>query len=161
MSKIKSFRDLKVYQKLKSLHLEVHTESLKFPKFEMYEFGSQLRRSSNSAPAIMAEGWASRHTNIYIEAINRPMGEVRETQHHIDVARDKKYLTAERFQELDEAYDHCGRMLERLHQALSEWRDTTRTGKVIREDSTEYGTPKRASDWQAVMEITEDVMEEF
>jgi len=160
MGKLKSFRDLKVYQKLKGLHLEVHKESLQFPKFELYELGSQVRRSSNSAPAILAEGWGSRHTNIYIEAINRSMGEVRETQHHIDVAKDKKYLTSERFQELDEAYDHCGRMLERLHQALSEWKGTTRTGKMVREDSVEYGT-HRASDWQAVVKITEDVMEEF
>lgn len=39
MGKLKSFRDLKVYQKLKALHLQVHDESMKFPKFELYEFG--------------------------------------------------------------------------------------------------------------------------
>ena len=73
MSQLASFRDLRVYQKLKALHLEVHGESLAFPKFEMYELGSQIRRSSNSAPALVAEGWGSRHTNMYIEAINRAM----------------------------------------------------------------------------------------
>jgi four helix bundle protein len=71
MSQLKSFRHLKVYQKLKALHLEVHHETLLFPKFELYELGSQVRRSSNAAPAILAEGWGSRHTNIYIEAINK------------------------------------------------------------------------------------------
>jgi len=85
MGQLKSFRDLKVYQKLKALHIEVHNETLGFPKFETYELGSQVRRSSNSAPAQIAEGWGSRHTNIYIEAINRSMGEVRETQHHNSV----------------------------------------------------------------------------
>lgn len=93
MGKLRSFRDLSVYQKLKALHLDVHGLSLTFPKFEMYELGSQVRRSSNAAPAILAEGWGSRHTNIYIEAINRAMGEVRETQHHLDVAKEKQYLT--------------------------------------------------------------------
>lgn len=73
MSQLTLFRDLRVYQKLKTLHLEVHRQSLDFPKFEMYELGSQVRRSSNSAPALVAEGWGSRHTNIYIEAINRAM----------------------------------------------------------------------------------------
>jgi hypothetical protein len=49
MDKIQSFRDLRVYQKLKALHLAVHRLSLDFPKFEMYELGSQVRKSSNSA----------------------------------------------------------------------------------------------------------------
>ncbi len=47
MEKIRSIRDLRVYQKLRALHLQVHTESLTFPKFELYELGSQVRRSSN------------------------------------------------------------------------------------------------------------------
>ena len=51
---------------------------------------------------------------MYLEAINRAMGEVRETQHHLDTAKDKEYLNQERFDELDDGYDHCGRMLERL-----------------------------------------------
>ncbi len=138
MSQLKSFRDLKVYQKLKALHLDVHNETLGFPKFEMYELGSQVRRSSNSAPALIAEGWGSRHTNIYIESINRALGEIRETQHHIDVAAEKKYFSAQRFQELDGRYEECGRMLEGLHQSLSTWKDSTRTGTVVREELAEY-----------------------
>jgi len=92
MGKLNSFRDLRVYQELKRLHIEVHEETLKFPRFELHELGSQLRRSSNSAPANLAEGWGSRHTNIYIESVNRAMGEIRETQHHLSVAHDKAYL---------------------------------------------------------------------
>lgn len=61
MSQLTSFPELRVYQKLKALHLEVHGESLAFPKFEMYELGSQVRRSSNSAPALVAEGWGRPH----------------------------------------------------------------------------------------------------
>ena len=45
MGQLKSFRDLKVYQKLKALHLEVHNETLGFPKFESYELGSHPNRS--------------------------------------------------------------------------------------------------------------------
>ena len=154
MGQFKSFQELKVYQKLKALHLEVHNETLAFPKFETYELGSQVRRSSNSAPALIAEGWGSRHTNMYIEAINRSLGEVRETQHHTDVAKDKKYLTEARFQELDTRYDECGRMLEGLHQALSEWRGTTRTGKVVREEQALYGSDLNPLDMAQAIEIT-------
>ncbi|HAL92629.1 MAG TPA: hypothetical protein DCM68_06360 [Verrucomicrobia bacterium] len=154
MGQLNSFRDLKVYQKLKGLHLDVHRESLLFPKFELYELGSQVRRSSNAAPAILAEGWGSRHTNIYIEAINRALGEVRETQHHLDVAKEKTYLTEQRFADLDAGYDECDRMLEGLHQALSEWRGTVRTGKVVREESAMYGSEQVSIGWNQSVEDT-------
>jgi four helix bundle protein len=156
MAKLKSFRELRVYQELKRLHLEVHRLSLTFPRFETYELGSQVRRSSNSAAALLAEGWGSRHTNVYIEAINRSMGEVRETQHHLDTAKEKEYLTTERFAELDAAYERCGRMLERLHEALSEWSGTTRTGEIVQEEEVVYGR-RPSLDWEAAMQATEEV----
>lgn len=160
MSKITSFRDLAVYQKLKTLHLEVHGESLKFPKFEMYELGSQVRRSSNAAPAILAEGWGSRHTNIYLEAINRSLGEVRETQHHLDVAASKQYLTPGRYQEFDQAYNHCGGMLERLYQSLEQWRGSSRSESELRETPPPYGrsTQSSESEWDQVVAQTEQIM---
>ena len=91
-NKIESFEDLEVYQKLCQLHLDINQVSLKFPKFELYELGSQLRRSSNSAPANIAEGWNNRHINIYLEGINRATGEVQETFHHLSMAFRKKCL---------------------------------------------------------------------
>jgi len=69
--------------------------SLTFPKFEMYELGSQLRRSSNSGPANIAEGFNNKHRNIYMESINRSLGEIRETQHHLMMAYRKDYLAKE------------------------------------------------------------------
>jgi len=160
VAKVRSFRDLRVYQELKRLHLEVHHESLKFPKFELYELGSQVRRSSNSAPAILAEGWGSRHTNIYIEAVCRSMGEVQETQHHLAVAREKRYLSPERFSELDGRYAHCLRMLENLHQALSQWRGSTRVAQGVQEGIARYEL-RSAGTWDDVIRITEEVMQEL
>jgi hypothetical protein len=81
------------------------------------------------------------------------MGEVRETQHHIGTAKDKQYLSSERFRELDDGYDHCGRMLEKLHQSLSEWKGSTRTGKLVREARTGYTTDSETG-WPAAVEIT-------
>ncbi|PIP12628.1 MAG: hypothetical protein COT45_01125 [bacterium (Candidatus Stahlbacteria) CG08_land_8_20_14_0_20_40_26] len=52
---ITTFRDLDVYKKLCELHLEIHKLSMDFPKFELYELGSQIRRSSNSIPANVDE----------------------------------------------------------------------------------------------------------
>lgn len=159
MGEIQSFRDLRVYQKLFALHIEVHNLSLAFPKFETYELGSQVRRSSNSAPAQIAEGWGSRHTNIYLESVSRALGEVRETQHHLAAAQAKGYLSPEQHKELDEGYDHCGRMLERLHQSLAEWRGSVRYPTRVKEETAPYlSSASPPLDWEGAVAITFSVM---
>jgi len=69
--------DVHVYNRLCKLTLEIHQLTLTFPKHELYELGSQMRRSSNSAPANFAEGFGNKHTNIYLESISRAQGEIR------------------------------------------------------------------------------------
>jgi len=89
-----------------------------FPKFEMYELGSQLRRSSNSAPANLAEGFGNKHTNIYTECISRAQGEIRETKHHLKMAFGKKYLPEEKIKYFIREYEECSKMLYGLEHSL-------------------------------------------
>jgi four helix bundle protein len=98
--KIQSFEDLDVYQNLFGLHLEIYHLTMGFPKYELYELGSQLRRSSNSIPANFAEGWNNRHLKTYLEGINRAFGELQETKHHISVAFRKNYLNTNQYENL-------------------------------------------------------------
>lgn len=121
MNKIKSYEDLEVYQKLIKLHLEVHALTLTFPDFEKYELGSQLRKSSNSAPANLAEGWNNKHINIYLEGINRAQSEIQETKHHLFIALKKKYLTEETYKDLFKQYNECGKMLSGLKKSLGKY----------------------------------------
>ena len=113
-----TYRDLEVYKKLFRLALEVSDLTFKFPKYEMYELGSQLRRSSNSAPANLAEGFGNKHTNIFVETISRAQGEMRETIHHLDIACNKKYLREKEFEELQDRYIECSKMLYGLEKKL-------------------------------------------
>lgn len=110
--------DLEVYRKLFDLAFEVHELTMAFPKFEMYELGSQLRRSSNSAPANLAEGFGNKHTNLYTESINRSQGEIRETLHHLRVAQRKQYFSDRQLQSFITRYEGCSKMLFRLHHSL-------------------------------------------
>jgi four helix bundle protein len=110
--------DLKVYQKLCSLVIEVNDFSLKFPKFELYELGSQIRRSSNSSAANLAEGFDNKHTNIYLECISRSLGEIRETQHHLRILYRKKYFSQEVLDKLLNEYTECTKMLYGLQRSL-------------------------------------------
>lgn len=116
--KINSVEDLEVYKRLCSLVIEIHKITLKFPKFELFELGSQLRRSSNSAPANLAEGFNNKHTNIYLEGISRAQGEIRETIHHLKIAFRKKYINQANLILLLKEYDTCGRMLTNLEKSL-------------------------------------------
>ena len=112
--------ELRVYKKLFELALQVHELALTFPKFEMYELGSQLRRSSNSSPANLAEGFGNRHTNIYLVCISRSKSEIRETRHHLKIAFRKNYLDEKRLNEFLSGYKDCSKMLYGLENSLSE-----------------------------------------
>ncbi len=118
MTKISRVGDLQVYRRLVDLHLRVHELSLVFPRFELHELGSQMRRSSNSAPANLAEGFNNKHKNIYLEAISRALGEIRETQHHVMIARRKEYLSDKTYEELVNEYNECSRMLRAIERSV-------------------------------------------
>jgi four helix bundle protein len=119
---INSFEDLKVYKKLFELHLKINELSMTFPKFELHELGSQLRWSSNSVAANIAEGWNNKHVNIYLEGINRSMGELQETKHHLNRAFRKGYLNKNTYQDILAEYDECGKMLTGLTKSLMRWK---------------------------------------
>ena len=112
--------DLKVYRELYNTALEVYRLTLTFPRFEMYELGSQLRRSSNSAPANLAEGFGNKHTNIYTETISRGQGEIRETVHHLKMASSRNYLDEDKLKYFIQKYEECSKMLYGLEKSLSQ-----------------------------------------
>ena len=116
--RIRNYDDLDVYQKLCKLHLEISNISISFPNYELYELGSQLRRSSNGIPANLAEGWNNKHINVYLEGINRALGELRETQHHLYIAHCKKYVSDIKSHNLRNKYIECGKMLKGLERSL-------------------------------------------
>lgn len=62
-----SYKKLKVWQLARKISIDVHRMSLKVPSFELYECGSQIRRSSKSIRANIAEGYGRRkYRNDYL-----------------------------------------------------------------------------------------------
>jgi four helix bundle protein len=57
---MKSYRDLEIYKESKRLAIEVHKMSLTLPKFELFEEGGQIRRSSKSITSMIVEGYSRR-----------------------------------------------------------------------------------------------------
>ncbi len=111
----KSFNDLEVYQLVRQLSLEIFKTSKSFPKEEMYSLTDQIRRSSRSVGAQIAEAWAKRrYKKYFISKLTDADGEQQETQHWIETALDCGYITAIYSKDLLERYASVGRMLNSM-----------------------------------------------
>ena len=110
--------DLQVYQKLCQLHIEIDELTKDWPREERFELTSQIRRSSNSAPANLAEKHSDRHVRNKIEGVNRARGEALETVHHLFIAKLKGYITRDEYEALRARYQECVRMLNGMEKTL-------------------------------------------
>jgi len=95
MEHAKSFRDLEVYKLARQLSREIYEISKDLPKEEMFSLTDQIRRSSRSVGAQIAEAWAKpRYEKHFISKLTDADGEQQETQHWIKTASDCNYLSA-------------------------------------------------------------------
>ncbi len=109
---MQGYRDLKVYQLAYKSAMDIFDESKAFPKDERYSLTDQIRRSSRSVAANIAEGYRKRqYPKMFVSKLADADGEATETQVWLDFARDCGYLTAECHAELFKAYEDVGKML--------------------------------------------------
>jgi four helix bundle protein len=109
---LKGYRDLKVYQLAYKLAMEIFNESKSFPKEEKYSLTDQIRRSSRSVAANIAEGFRKRqYPKMFLSKLADADGEATETQIWLDFARDCEYLSPEQHAELLKGYEEVGKML--------------------------------------------------
>ena len=99
---MKSYRDLEIYKESKRLAIEVHKMSLLLLKFEHFEEGGQIRRSSKSVTAMIVEGYGRRRYKAdFIKYLVYAQSECDETIVHLDFLFDTQSLkdkdTYERF----------------------------------------------------------------
>ncbi len=120
MAKFLRVEDLKVYQKLCQLHIEVCNLVRTWPAEERYELSSQVRRSSNSSPANLAEKHSDRHVRNKIEGVNRARGEALETIHHLYMGKLKGYVSDAQFDTFRDRYLECVRMLNGMEKTLEQ-----------------------------------------
>jgi four helix bundle protein len=101
-------------------HLEICELSRAWPAEEKYELGAQIRRSSNSSPAQLAEKHSDRHVRNKIEGVNKSRAEAHETVHHLFIALRKGYVPLPCFETLRDRYGECVRMLNGLERTLEQ-----------------------------------------
>jgi four helix bundle protein len=109
---LKGYRDLKVFQLAYKLAMEIFNESKSFPKDERFSLTDQIRRSSRSVAANIAEGFRKRqYPKMFLSKLADSDGEAAETQVWLDFARDCGYMPAERRDQLSKGYEEVGKML--------------------------------------------------
>ncbi len=112
MATINSFRDLIVYKKAYKLAMDIFEVSKVFPKEEKYSLTDQIRRSSRSITANIAEGWAKkRYIKSFVSKLTDSLGEEYETEVWLDFSKDSNYISEVEHIRLIKEYDEVRKIL--------------------------------------------------
>ena len=116
----KNYRDLDIYKKAHKLAIETHQMSLNLPKFEMYEEGSQIRKSSKSIKSNIVEGFGRRrYKQEFIKFLTYSLSSCDETVDHLNTLYETRSLKGnESYQYFCEGYDHLGRMINNFIKSV-------------------------------------------
>jgi len=107
-----SFKDLRVYQMAYCATMEIFDLSRRFPREERYALVDQIRRSSRSVCANIAEGYRKRtYPKHFTMKMTDADAEASETTVWLDLAKDCGYLESHQHTRLSRVYDEIGRML--------------------------------------------------
>jgi four helix bundle protein len=116
----KSFKDLDIYLLSKELSIKVHALTVdKLPGFEIYEEGSQIRRSSKSIVSNIVEGFGRRkYKNEFVQFLTYSIASCDETKVHLEILRETGSLKKELFENLFDRYEELGAKLFNFREAV-------------------------------------------
>ena len=118
-----SYKKLEIWELAKEVVIEIHEMSLqKLPKHEMYEIGSQIRRSSKSVKSNIVEGYGRRYyKQEFIHHLIIAIASNDETLDHLETLYETKSLLDEKFyQDLHSKIELLGRKINSFIQAVKE-----------------------------------------
>lgn len=120
--KILRHQDLVVYQKAINASMRIFEISKTFPREETYSLTDQIRRSSRSVPANIAEAWRKRrYAAAFVSKLNDAEGEASETQTWLELAAKCDYLNREEAKSLFIEYDEIISILVSMEYNSGKW----------------------------------------
>ena len=126
---VRHFRELEVYKNAMDSSMRIFNISKKFPAEEKYSLTDQIRRSSRSVCANIAEAWRKRrYRAAFISKLSDAETEATETQVWCELAYLCEYIDKKTFVELDDACDHIVSQTVRMVDNADRW---TRTAKSV------------------------------
>lgn len=119
---IRTFRELKVYQRSHELAMQIFSISKRFPKEEKYSLTDQIRRSSRSVSANLAEGWGKRrYPAAFVNKLSDSEAECLETQAWIKFAQDCEYVQSEVAVDLIAQYEEPVKSIAHMSNHPEDW----------------------------------------
>ena len=109
---MRGHKDLRVFQTAYRVAMEIFHLTKAFPREELYSLTDQIRRSSRSVAANIAEGFRKRqYPKAFLNKLSDADGEATETQVWLEFSRDCGYMSSENCDRLLNEYQDVGRML--------------------------------------------------
>ncbi len=122
MASIRDYRELKVYQAAMETAMRIFEITKAFPPEERYSLVDQIRRSSRSVCADIAEAWRKRrYPAHFVSKLNDAETEAPETRVWLEFAERCEYLSPDKASELDSAYDQILAQLVRMASEPGKW----------------------------------------
>ncbi len=122
MERIKTHKELKVFQLSFEAGMEIFKMTKGFPKEEMYSLTDQIRRSSRSVSGNLAEAFRKRrYPKHFISKLSDCEGEAAETQVWLDYALDCNYIDDKLHSNLNDKYDHIIAMIVKMINNPQNW----------------------------------------
>ena len=127
---MKSYRDLEIYGLSKTLAIAIHKMTIQLPKFELFEEGSQIRRSSKSVTAMIVEGYGRRRYKAeFIRYLVFSQSECDETRLHLDFLFETGSLKDEAlYNQLKDDYNALSKRINKFIQWVEESFNVKQTG---------------------------------
>ena len=123
MAKIATHKDLRVYQAAFSVAMEIYVLSKSFPSEEKFSLTDQVRRSSRSVCANLAEAFRKRrYPKNFVSKLSDCEAEAAETQVWFDFSLACKYLDQETYEKLYKEYDAIIGVLVKMIGEPEKWR---------------------------------------
>ncbi len=122
MESIRSYKELRVYQAAMDAAMRIFDLTEGFPPEEKYSMVDQMRRSSRSVCANIAEAWRKRrYPKSFVSKLNDAEGEAEETRVWLEFARRSRYMVEAEVAELDDEYDKILGQLVRMISEPEKW----------------------------------------
>jgi len=122
MEKIRTHRDLKVFQLSFEAGMEIFKITKSFPKEERYSLTDQIRRSSRSVSGNIAEAFRKRrYPKSFVAKLSDSEGEAAETQVWLDYSMECSYINKDTYNRLNDKYDHIIAMLVNMSNKPENW----------------------------------------
>jgi four helix bundle protein len=115
MNYVKSFKELEVYKQSRLLARNIYSITKSFPADEKYSLTDQIRRSSRSIGAQIAESWGKiMYLRHFVSKLTDADSEQFETQHWIEISLECNYVTISQKEELLANCEIIGKMIQSM-----------------------------------------------